>query len=381
MPGRGPRRLRRHRRGAPRPHRARPPRAVAGREARGRRRCAPAGSCSPTSRRSARSRVSARSSSASSFGMAQSLEVLHRTWHVEGQSVRPDHRMVAHTGFLTHARLLVPPSEPARPRPRRRARCAAGGRATGSGSRPARCRGPAWPPAPSFAVAFVDDIATRSASSTPRTPLVGVAGVLHRRARHRPGDRLRARRRCCDVGSADVAARCTARTASRGGRARDLRRARRRLAVDSRARRARRAGRARGAGLGDRRAVRAGRARATRLRGRARPPRWRRAVPRGLRPLTSPDAGRPPGSGVCRRGRRPVSPRASSGSRARPATRSSRDRASSAASGLIVTNAHVVAGENTDRGLHPRRPAAERHGRRVRPADRPRRARASLGSG
>ena len=45
---------------------------------------------------------------ASAFGMAQSLEVLQRSWHVEGQSVRPDHRMVAHTGFLTAARLLVP---------------------------------------------------------------------------------------------------------------------------------------------------------------------------------------------------------------------------------------------------------------------------------
>ena len=41
------------------------------------------------------------------FGMVETLEVLHRTWHVEGQSIRPDHRMVAHTGFLTHARLLV----------------------------------------------------------------------------------------------------------------------------------------------------------------------------------------------------------------------------------------------------------------------------------
>ena len=40
--------------------------------------------------------------------MAQTLEVLQRTWHVEGQSVRPDHRMVAHTGFLTFARLLAP---------------------------------------------------------------------------------------------------------------------------------------------------------------------------------------------------------------------------------------------------------------------------------
>ncbi|MFM8305012.1 MAG: tRNA (adenine-N1)-methyltransferase [Actinomycetota bacterium] len=44
----------------------------------------------------------------SRFGMAQTLEVLQRTWHVEGQSVRPDHRMVAHTGFLTVARLLGP---------------------------------------------------------------------------------------------------------------------------------------------------------------------------------------------------------------------------------------------------------------------------------
>jgi tRNA (adenine57-N1/adenine58-N1)-methyltransferase catalytic subunit len=44
----------------------------------------------------------------SAFGMAETLEVLQRSWHVEGQSVRPDHRMVAHTGFLTAARLLDP---------------------------------------------------------------------------------------------------------------------------------------------------------------------------------------------------------------------------------------------------------------------------------
>lgn len=44
--------------------------------------------------------------SGSTFAMAQSLEVLLRTWHVEGSAVRPDHRMVAHTGFLTSARLL-----------------------------------------------------------------------------------------------------------------------------------------------------------------------------------------------------------------------------------------------------------------------------------
>jgi len=44
----------------------------------------------------------------SPFGMAETVEVLQRAWHVDGQSVRPDHRMVAHTGFLTHARLLAP---------------------------------------------------------------------------------------------------------------------------------------------------------------------------------------------------------------------------------------------------------------------------------
>ena len=43
----------------------------------------------------------------SAFGLAETIEVLQRSWHVDGQSVRPDHRMVAHTGFLTSARLLA----------------------------------------------------------------------------------------------------------------------------------------------------------------------------------------------------------------------------------------------------------------------------------
>jgi tRNA (adenine57-N1/adenine58-N1)-methyltransferase catalytic subunit len=46
----------------------------------------------------------------SAFGMAETIEVLQRGWHIEGLSVRPDHRMVAHTGFLTHARLLGSPT-------------------------------------------------------------------------------------------------------------------------------------------------------------------------------------------------------------------------------------------------------------------------------
>jgi tRNA (adenine57-N1/adenine58-N1)-methyltransferase len=48
----------------------------------------------------------------SSFGLASTVEVLHRTWHVEPRSVRPDHRMVGHTGFLTTARLLLGSDDP-----------------------------------------------------------------------------------------------------------------------------------------------------------------------------------------------------------------------------------------------------------------------------
>ncbi len=40
------------------------------------------------------------------FGLAETQEVMRRTWHIEARSVRPDHRMVGHTGFLTTARRL-----------------------------------------------------------------------------------------------------------------------------------------------------------------------------------------------------------------------------------------------------------------------------------
>ena len=42
---------------------------------------------------------------------ARTIEVLHRGWHIEGQAVRPDHRMVAHTAFLTVARFLGRPPD------------------------------------------------------------------------------------------------------------------------------------------------------------------------------------------------------------------------------------------------------------------------------
>lgn len=45
------------------------------------------------------------------FFACETLEVLNRSWKVEGAAVRPDHRMVAHTGFLTHARRGAPTLE------------------------------------------------------------------------------------------------------------------------------------------------------------------------------------------------------------------------------------------------------------------------------
>ncbi|HEY0258580.1 MAG TPA: tRNA (adenine-N1)-methyltransferase [Lacisediminihabitans sp.] len=41
-----------------------------------------------------------------------SSETMVRGWHVEGLAVRPDHRMVAHTGFLITARRLAPDTVP-----------------------------------------------------------------------------------------------------------------------------------------------------------------------------------------------------------------------------------------------------------------------------
>ena len=41
------------------------------------------------------------------FGLIETVEVLERGWTVRGRSSRPEHRMVAHTGFLTFARRLA----------------------------------------------------------------------------------------------------------------------------------------------------------------------------------------------------------------------------------------------------------------------------------
>ena len=42
------------------------------------------------------------------FEMIETMEVLMRPWEVGGRSVRPSHRMVAHTGFITTARRCSP---------------------------------------------------------------------------------------------------------------------------------------------------------------------------------------------------------------------------------------------------------------------------------
>ena len=42
------------------------------------------------------------------FQMIESMETLLRTWHVTERSVRPSHRMVAHSGFLTTAVRCLP---------------------------------------------------------------------------------------------------------------------------------------------------------------------------------------------------------------------------------------------------------------------------------
>jgi tRNA (adenine57-N1/adenine58-N1)-methyltransferase len=50
------------------------------------------------------------------FQIIETTETLLRTWHVTERSVRPNHRMVAHSGFLTTAvrcqpRLIRTPSD------------------------------------------------------------------------------------------------------------------------------------------------------------------------------------------------------------------------------------------------------------------------------
>ncbi len=49
------------------------------------------------------------------WALVETFETLMRPWNIEGQSVRPFHRMVAHTGFITVARRVVPEEPGAMP--------------------------------------------------------------------------------------------------------------------------------------------------------------------------------------------------------------------------------------------------------------------------
>ena len=65
------------------------------------------------------SRVAEFISATGLFTEPDANETMVRGWHVEGLAVRPDHRMIAHTGFLLTARRLAPGAVP--PEQKRRA--------------------------------------------------------------------------------------------------------------------------------------------------------------------------------------------------------------------------------------------------------------------
>jgi tRNA (adenine57-N1/adenine58-N1)-methyltransferase len=52
------------------------------------------------------------------WALVETFETLMRPWNIEGPSVRPFHRMVAHTGFITVARRVVPEEGAEAPRVR-----------------------------------------------------------------------------------------------------------------------------------------------------------------------------------------------------------------------------------------------------------------------
>ncbi|GMR01735.1 MAG: tRNA (adenine-N1)-methyltransferase [Acidimicrobiia bacterium] len=58
--------------------------------------------------------VRAALSNTRAFTGSETFEIMMRTWTVDGKSVRPDHRMVGHTGFLTVSRKRLPETDSGR---------------------------------------------------------------------------------------------------------------------------------------------------------------------------------------------------------------------------------------------------------------------------
>ena len=51
------------------------------------------------------------------FQLIETIEVIMRPWSVEGRSIRPSHRMIGHTGFITTAHKCSPRPEPSQDGP------------------------------------------------------------------------------------------------------------------------------------------------------------------------------------------------------------------------------------------------------------------------
>ena len=95
--------------GPPRPRPARPAGAVAGRARRGRRPAPGRGAGLLRGHRAPGDAPGRGVESSGSFGLVETSEAIFRPWHVDGLAVRPEHRMVGHTGFLVSARRVDGP--------------------------------------------------------------------------------------------------------------------------------------------------------------------------------------------------------------------------------------------------------------------------------
>ncbi len=106
------------------------------------------------------------------FAEPASWETMLRTWHVEGLAVRPDHRMIGHTGFLVTARRMadgvLPPPRRRRPAPGAYPTAAEPAEPAGP-AEPAESAEPAEPAGPAEPAASASGPATSTPSDTRTT--------------------------------------------------------------------------------------------------------------------------------------------------------------------------------------------------------------------